>query len=155
SGARSTIGIVRTCGRDVPDALLLLFELADTKDERFQAAAARWHARFVLEAGLPLREAESLMALLGQLRGADRLVARRQRLRVVGRAGLATTEIRASASYAPVVQRPFALAALPACSRRASPGPGRARPIPGASSLTRLCYASLSRRFSWRPSRVK
>lgn len=31
------------------DALLLLFELADTEDERFQQAAARWHARFVLE----------------------------------------------------------------------------------------------------------
>jgi hypothetical protein len=40
------------------DALLLLFELADREDERFQLAAARWHARFVLEAGLPLREAE-------------------------------------------------------------------------------------------------
>ena len=26
------------------DALLLLFELADQEDERFQAAAARWHA---------------------------------------------------------------------------------------------------------------
>lgn len=26
------------------DALLLLFELADKKDERFHAEAARWHA---------------------------------------------------------------------------------------------------------------
>jgi hypothetical protein len=26
------------------DALLLLFELADKEDERFQLAAARWHA---------------------------------------------------------------------------------------------------------------
>jgi hypothetical protein len=34
------------------DALLLLFEMADREDERFHAAAARWHARFVLEAGL-------------------------------------------------------------------------------------------------------
>ena len=46
------------------DALLLVFELADREDERFQLAAARWHARFVLEAGLPLREAEGLMTLL-------------------------------------------------------------------------------------------
>jgi hypothetical protein len=38
------------------DALLLLFELADREDERFQFAAARWHARFVLEANMPLRE---------------------------------------------------------------------------------------------------
>jgi hypothetical protein len=36
------------------DALLLLFELADREDERFHVAAARWHARFVLEANLPL-----------------------------------------------------------------------------------------------------
>jgi hypothetical protein len=34
------------------DALLLLFELADREDERFQLAAARWHARFVLEGGV-------------------------------------------------------------------------------------------------------
>jgi hypothetical protein len=33
------------------DALLLLFELADREDERFQQAAARWHARFVLAGG--------------------------------------------------------------------------------------------------------
>jgi hypothetical protein len=47
------------------DALLLLFELADREDECFQLAAARWHARFVLEAGLPLREAEGLMSSAG------------------------------------------------------------------------------------------
>ena len=68
------------------DALLLLFELADREDERFQLAAARWHARFVLEAGLPLREAEGVMTLLCRLRGADRLVVRR-RLLATGRAG--------------------------------------------------------------------
>jgi hypothetical protein len=27
---------------------------ADREDERFQLAAARWHARFMLEAGLPV-----------------------------------------------------------------------------------------------------
>ena len=27
---------------------MLLFELADKEDSRFQPAAARWHARFVL-----------------------------------------------------------------------------------------------------------
>jgi nucleoside-diphosphate-sugar epimerase len=56
------------------DALLLLFELADREDERFQVAAARWHARFVLEAELPLRDAEGMMTLLCRLRGADRIV---------------------------------------------------------------------------------
>jgi hypothetical protein len=47
------------------EALLLLFEMADKEDERFQAAAARWHARFVLEARLPLRDAEGVMTLWG------------------------------------------------------------------------------------------
>jgi hypothetical protein len=59
------------------DALLLRFEMADRGDERFQSAAARSHARFVLEAGLPLREAEGVMTLLCRLRGADRHVVRR------------------------------------------------------------------------------
>src|SRR5437588_9596124 len=62
------------------DALLLLFELADKEDERFQVAAARWHARFVLEANLPLRDAEGMMTLLCRLRGADRHVVRRRLL---------------------------------------------------------------------------
>src|SRR5207253_10674831 len=51
--------------RDVAEARVrespLLYEMADRKDERFQVAAARWHARFVLEANLPLREAEGVM----------------------------------------------------------------------------------------------
>ena len=75
------------------DALLLLFELADTEDERFQLAAARWHARFVLEANLPLREAEAVITLLCRLRGADRHVVRRRLLLSVERAGLTTREI--------------------------------------------------------------
>ena len=75
------------------DALLLLFELVDREDERFQVAAARWHARFVLEAGLALREAESVMTLLCRLRGADR----RRLLATVERAGLTTREIRSAA----------------------------------------------------------
>jgi hypothetical protein len=70
------------------DGLLLLFEMADREDERFQVAAARWH---VLEAKLPLREAEVVMTLLCRLGGADRLVARRRLLALVG--GLATREI--------------------------------------------------------------
>jgi hypothetical protein len=78
------------------DALLLLFELADREDERFQLAA-RWHARFVLEAGLPLREAEGVMTLLCRLRGADRLVVRRRLLATVERAGLTAREIRSGA----------------------------------------------------------
>jgi hypothetical protein len=67
--------------------------LADKEDERFQAAAARWHARFVLEANLPLREAEGMMTLLCRLRGADRQVVRRRLLLSVERAGLTTREI--------------------------------------------------------------
>jgi adenosylmethionine-8-amino-7-oxononanoate aminotransferase len=79
------------------DGLLLVFELADREDERFQLAAARWHARFVLEAGLLLREAEGVMTLLCRLRGADRQVVRRRLLAMVERAGLTTTEIRSHA----------------------------------------------------------
>ena len=79
------------------DGLLLLFELADREDERFQLAAARWHARFVLEAGLPLRDAEGVMTLLCRLRGADRLVVRRRLLASVERAGPTTREIRSDA----------------------------------------------------------
>ncbi len=75
------------------DALLLLFELADKEDERFQVAAARWHARFVLEAKLPLRDAEAVMMLLCRLRGADRHIVRRRLLLSVERAGLTTREI--------------------------------------------------------------
>ena len=82
------------------DGLLLLFELADREDERFQVAAARWHARFVLEAQLPLREAESVMTLLCRMRGADRHVVRRRLLAAVDRAGLATKEIPNATSRA-------------------------------------------------------
>jgi hypothetical protein len=77
-----------------PDAPLLLYEMADREDGRFQVAAARWHARFVLEAKLPLCDAETVMSLLGRLRGADRLVVRRRPLLAAERAGLATREIR-------------------------------------------------------------
>jgi hypothetical protein len=52
------------------DALMLLFELADKEDSRFQPAAARWHARFVLAAGLPLRDSEMVMNLLCGIRSA-------------------------------------------------------------------------------------
>lgn len=73
--------------------MLLLFELADREDERFQLAAARWHARFVLQAMLPLRDAEAVMTLLCRLRGADRHVVRRRLVLTVERAGLTTREI--------------------------------------------------------------
>jgi hypothetical protein len=76
------------------DAVLLLYEMADRNDERFQVAAALRHARFVLEAKLPLRDAETVMTLLTRLRGADHLVVRRRLLLAVERAGLATREIR-------------------------------------------------------------
>jgi hypothetical protein len=50
------------------DALLMLFELADREDERFQVAAARWHARFVLEAGsIGLLESQLALAAVAAL----------------------------------------------------------------------------------------
>ena len=76
------------------DALMLLFELADKEDSRFQSAAARWHARFVLAADLPLRESEVVMNLLCGIRGANRLVIRRRLLEGVERRGLAASDIR-------------------------------------------------------------
>jgi hypothetical protein len=51
---------------------MLSFEMADKEDERFHAAAASWHGRFVLEANLPLREAEGVMTLLRRVRGDHR-----------------------------------------------------------------------------------
>jgi hypothetical protein len=74
------------------DALLLLIELADKEDERFQTAAPCWHARFVLAANLPLRDAEGVMTPLCRLRGADRHLARRRLLLSVECAGLTTRE---------------------------------------------------------------
>jgi hypothetical protein len=67
------------------------------EDERFQVPADRWHARFVLEAELPLREAEGVMTVLCRLRGADRHVVRSRLLLVVERVGPMTQEIRSHA----------------------------------------------------------
>jgi hypothetical protein len=74
-------------------ALLLLFEFADKEDKRFQPAAARWHARFVLEANLSLGDSERVIALLSGVRGANRLVVRRRLLDHIQRAGLTTRDI--------------------------------------------------------------
>jgi hypothetical protein len=70
------------------DALLLLYELADTQDKRYEAAAARWHARFALEARLDLGESAMVMELLRGITGPQRHVVRRQLLVAVERAGL-------------------------------------------------------------------
>jgi hypothetical protein len=51
----------------------------------------------VLEAGLPLREAEGVMTLLCRLRGADRHVVRRRLHAMAERAGLSAREIRTHA----------------------------------------------------------
>jgi hypothetical protein len=75
------------------DALLLLFEWADIADRRFPPAAARWHAKFVLKAGLTLGEAEAAMNLLLGIRGANRHIARRRLLVMVERAGLTTRDV--------------------------------------------------------------
>lgn len=74
------------------EALSSLYKLADSGDERFPAAAARWHAKFTLEAGLPLGEAETVMGLLCSVRGSKGFV-RRQLLAVVERAGLAAHDM--------------------------------------------------------------
>jgi hypothetical protein len=78
------------------DALLLLYELADREDERFKSAAARWHARFVLDANLPLGEAQMVMAMLCGISGANRQVVRRRLIERVEREGLTTREIERS-----------------------------------------------------------
>jgi hypothetical protein len=75
------------------DALLFLFELADTEDRRFQPAASRWHARFALEAHLTLNDSQLVMNLLCGLRSANRHVVRRRLLDQIARAGLTTREI--------------------------------------------------------------
>jgi hypothetical protein len=76
------------------DALLLLFELADKADKRFQPAAARWHARFVLVAQLPLNDSELMMKLLREISGPKRQIIRRRLLVQTQHAGLMTREIR-------------------------------------------------------------
>lgn len=82
------------------DALLLLYELADREDKRYAAAAARWHARFVLEADLPLGQSEAVMTLLCGIKGASRHIIRRRLLATVEQAGLTAQNIEP----APVVQ---------------------------------------------------
>ena len=84
------------------DGLMLVFELADKQDKRFQHAAARWHARFVLAAELPLRESEMVMNLLCGIAGANRHVVRRRLLAGVERAGLSTQDIRNTAARAEI-----------------------------------------------------
>jgi hypothetical protein len=75
------------------DALLLLYELADRDDQRYKTAAARWHARFVLEANLPLGEAQLVMNMLCGIGGADRHIVRRRLLESVEKAGLTRSDI--------------------------------------------------------------
>jgi hypothetical protein len=85
---------VGTSVRDLrADAVLLLFELADKEDKRFQPAAARCHARFVLEAELPLSESQLVMNLLCGVRGANRHIVRRRLLDRSQLAGLTTRDI--------------------------------------------------------------
>jgi hypothetical protein len=77
------------------DALLLLYELADKQDKRYQAAAARWHAKFVLEARLPLGESQMVMQMLSGITGPQRQIVRRQLLVAVERAGLTARDMAA------------------------------------------------------------
>jgi hypothetical protein len=60
----------------LPDALALALLIADTQPERWPRAAARWHARFVLEAkGIGLDESALAFAALVALRGRHRELA--------------------------------------------------------------------------------
>ena len=49
----------------VEDALVLCLLLRD--DPRYERAASRWHAKYVLEKGLPLAESRQLLSLLDLL----------------------------------------------------------------------------------------
>jgi hypothetical protein len=77
------------------DALLLLYELADKKDPRYGTAAARWHAKFVLEASLPLGESHMVMEMFCGVTGARRQIVRRQLLGAVERAGMTARDVAA------------------------------------------------------------
>jgi hypothetical protein len=61
----------RELGRlTLPDALALALLIADAEPERWPHAAARWHARFVLEAkGIGLDESALAFAAVVALRG--------------------------------------------------------------------------------------
>lgn len=74
-------------------ALFYLFELADRNDPKYGPAAARWHARFVLKAGLTLGEAETIMSQLCGIKGPNRLLLRRSLAQRVEKLGLTATEI--------------------------------------------------------------
>jgi hypothetical protein len=77
------------------DALLLLYELADKKDPRYSPAAARWHAKFVLEGRLSLGESQMVMEMLSGVTGPQRQIVRRQLLGAVERAGLSHRDVAA------------------------------------------------------------
>ena len=73
----AAIAAARELGRlQLGDALSLVFLFADKAPERFDRAAAQWHARFVLEAdGVGLAESELIRAALAELRGPGRSAA--------------------------------------------------------------------------------
>jgi hypothetical protein len=78
-----------TAARDLPrlslsDALALLLLIAEQDPERFGRAAARWHARFALEARtLDLRESQLALAAIAAMGVGD--TAGTQPLRDLGR----------------------------------------------------------------------
>ncbi len=75
----AAVAAARELGRlQLGDALSLVLLFADKAPERFDRAAARWHARFVLEAGdVGLAESELVRAALAELRGPGRSAARK------------------------------------------------------------------------------
>ena len=65
------VAIARDLGQlSLPSSFALLLLFAEHDPERFNRAAPRWHARFVLSAGrLSLEESQSVLAALGLLPG--------------------------------------------------------------------------------------
>jgi hypothetical protein len=68
------ITTARELGRlSLSDSLSLLLLFADKDPDRFEHAAPRWHARFVLAAGgLTIRQAQAALAAVALLDGPDR-----------------------------------------------------------------------------------
>jgi hypothetical protein len=81
-------------GLSLSDSLSLLLLFADKDPDRFEPAAPRWHARFVLAAGdLSLREAHAALAALALLTGPARGRAL-ELVGVIGRGRAACLDVR-------------------------------------------------------------
>jgi hypothetical protein len=84
----------RELGRlTLADALALALLIADAEPERWPRAAARWHARFVLEAkGIGLDESALAFAAVVALRGKHRELAAQTLQQLARSRGLASVD---------------------------------------------------------------